>query len=111
MGNLPCKPSIGGSKARRFLSNHSGKPTKIQYSIWIDVLNATKDFEEKGTTRIKKVEVWTKLDNMVKLLRKNKLSDTDVLLIEKSTIEFVDAVKDAWGEDHITHYMVNLFSM
>lgn len=105
-GNIPCKPSIGGSKARRFLSNYSGKQSKVQYMVWKEIIAATQDFEEEGSTRIHKVEVWKKLDNMVKYLRKDKFSNTDVQMIQKTTNEFVDAVQSAWGVDHITHYMV-----
>lgn len=105
-GNVPNKPSIGGVKARRFLSNHSKESSKIQYSVWKDVISATEDFEDKGTTRVKKVEVWKKLDNMIEVLRKDTISYADALLLEKTAIEFVDAVRVAWGSDHITHYMV-----
>lgn len=106
-GNVPCKPSIGGAKARRFLSNHSGKPSKIHYSVWKDIIVATQDFEHKGSTRLLKVEVWKKLDDMVKILRKEIFSNNDVRLLQKSCVEFVDAVKAAWGVDHVTHYMVS----
>lgn len=106
-GNVPCKPSIGGAKARRFLSNHSGKPSKIHYSVWKDIIAATQDFEHKGSTRLLKVEVWKKLDDMVKILRKEIFSNNDVRLLQKSCVEFVDAVKAAWGVDHVTHYMVS----
>lgn len=107
--NIPCKPSLGGAKARRFLSNHSEKPTRIQYSVWKDVISATQDFEDKGTTRLKKVEVWRQLDNMVKVLRKDKFSNADALILEKTAMEFVDAVRVTWGIDHITHFMVRNF--
>lgn len=91
------------------MSNHSEKPTRIQYSVWKDVISATQDFEDKGTTRLKKVEVWRQLDNMVKVLRKDKFSNVDALILEKTAMEFVDAVRVAWGIDHITHYMVRNF--
>lgn len=54
-----------------------------------------------------KVEVWKKLDDMVKILRKEIFSNNDVRLLQKSCVEFVDAVKAAWGVDHVTHYMVS----
>lgn len=105
-GNIPCKPSIGGSKARRFLSNYSTKQSKIQYSVWKEIITATQDFEERGSTRLMKAEVWKKLDSMVKYLRKDTFSNADIQMIQRTTSEFVDAVQGAWGADHITHYMV-----
>ena len=60
-----------------------------------------------GSTRLQKVEVWKKLDAMVKVLRREVFTDTDKQLLQKSCVEFVDAVSKAWGPYHITHYMVS----
>lgn len=107
-GNMPTKPSIGGAKARRFLSNHTGKASNIQHSVWTDIIAATQDFEKDGKTRVLKVDVWKKLDSMIAILRKEKYSDIDKKAVQRTCVEFVNAVSKAWGEDHITHYMVSI---
>lgn len=105
-GNLPSKPSIGGAKAHRFLSNHTCKDSSIQHLVWKDIIVATQDFEARGTTKLQKVEVRQKLDTMVKILRKNTFTNIDKQILQKSCVDFIDFVSKAWGPDHITHYMV-----
>lgn len=105
-GNVPNKPSVGGAKARRFLSNHTGKSSTVTYNVWKDVVAASKDFEEKGNTRLKKAAVWQNLDNLIGMLRKEKLSEIDIANLQKYCEIFVKSVAECWGENHVTHYMV-----
>ncbi|KAJ7295280.1 hypothetical protein O6H91_Y201000 [Diphasiastrum complanatum] len=102
---MPTKPSIEGAKACRFLSNHTGKASNIQHSVWKEIVAATEDLGMTNKSRLLKVDVWKKLDNMIKILRKDKFSDTDKRVLQNTCVDFVNAVSKAWGEDHISHYM------
>ena len=62
---VPCKPSIGGVKARWFLSFH-GKHGKINekvggstinFGVWKSVHNAVKDHNDQGHARTTKYRV------------------------------------------------------
>ena len=62
---VPIKPSLGGVKARRFLSyngsnariNKDGNPSTIKYNLWKKMHNAVKDHANKGEARNHKAEV------------------------------------------------------
>ena len=80
---VPLKPSIGGVKARRFLSKitttdqaKATKPTnvtyvsKIQYQQWRRLHNAVKD--QEGASRNAKAEVWQTVDVLFQMCEKGK---------------------------------------
>ena len=56
-----------------------------------------------------RAKVWPKLDAFVKLLRQ---SQSDEMYYEKfrmAVTEFTQLMVKAWGETHITHYIVIIF--
>lgn len=68
---VPIKPSLGGVKARRFLSyngsnariNKDGNPSTIKYNLWKKMHNAVKDHANKGeqeTIKQKSGYTWTR---------------------------------------------------
>ena len=72
-GNLvPIKPSIGGVKARRFLScyknlgkiNARAGGSSIKWNQWKALHNAIKDHGDDGQMRNRKAEVWEALDKV-----------------------------------------------
>ena len=71
---VPIKPSIGGVKARRFLSRpqnitrNQGRQSqyisRVKYNVWKRVHNAVKDHQADGMARDVKAEVWRSLDKL-----------------------------------------------
>ena len=71
---VPCKPSIGGVKARRFLSFNgdlgkinSKHGSTVKYGQWKVLHNAIKDHADGGHARTRKSEVWKALDEVFAL--------------------------------------------
>lgn len=106
-GNVPNKPSIGGAKARRFLSNHTCKESSVRYEIWREIVQATRTLE--GSNRVEKGQVWTNLDKLIGVIRKENLSSEDMRTLQNHCTTFVKSVHDCWGKDNVTHYMVLIY--
>lgn len=112
---VPIKPSIGGVKARRFLSRpkHSGKQvrqgrivSRINYGLWKQVHNAVKDHEADGEARNVKAEVWRSLDQLFMFCDNVTWTKSDYKNFEEAIKHFGKSMKDAWTACNITHYMV-----
>ena len=73
--NLPAKVSMGGAKARRFLSNHNlGKEkhtlshSPSSWECWKALCECTTNNASHPSTMTLRAKVWPKLDAFVKLL-------------------------------------------
>ena len=86
-GNLvPIKPSIGGVKARRFLSFHGtlGKVnskiggSSIKWSEWKALHNALNDHGDEGQLCNIKAKVWEALDKVLFYSEKTKWIGADL---------------------------------
>ena len=115
--DVPCKPSIGGAKARRFLSQTRNKTTMnkgilhnstVKYDVWRAVHNAVKDHEANGVARTSKAAVWESLDVIFKYCDKQKIHKPDIEALEEHIRKFGKSRREAWIELNITHYMVRL---
>ena len=114
---VPIKPSLGGVKARRFLSFHGeqGKINKgrnfstVNYGLWRKLHNATKDHGDNGAARNRKGEVWLNLDEVFKMLNIKVWNKTNVLKLKMTLRSFGKSMQEAWSEQSITHYMVFYF--
>ena len=107
---------MGGAKARQFLSNHNlGKEkhtlshSPSSWECWQALCECTTNNASHPSTMTLRAKVWPKLDAFVKLLHQ---SQSDEMYYEKfrmAVIEFTQLMVKAWGETHITHYMVIIF--
>lgn len=111
---VPIKPSLGGVKARRFLSFHGeqGKINKnrqfstIKYGLWKKLHNAVKDHGDNGEARNRKAEVWISLDEVFRMLDMKVWKRDDILKLKMALRTFGKSMQEAWSEQSITHYMV-----
>lgn len=112
---VPIKPSLGGVKARRFLSFHGelGKINKnrnfstIKYGLWKKLHNAVKDHGDNGEARNRKAEAWISLDEVFRLLDKKIWTNDDNLKLKLALRAFGKSMEEAWSIQSITHYMVS----
>ncbi len=99
---------MGGAKARRLLSNHTDALSHSDFEVWKKVCDATTYRGNEASIGLKRARVWESCDAMVKLLERPTLSEGDIELFKASIRKFTELMVDAWGETHITHYMVSI---
>ena len=112
---VPIKPSLGGVKARRFLSFHGelGKINKnrdfstIKYGLWKKLHNAVKDHANSSEARNRKAEAWISLDEVFFLLDKKLWTQDDNLKLNLALQSFGKSMEATWSLHSITHYMVS----
>lgn len=110
-GDVPCKPCIGGAKARKFLAPPIDDNGRIsvrfpeRYDGWKKLHNAVPDLTNGGTTRIAKVNIWLQFNKLAPLLQKLKFDDEDASDFGRHIKGFHDAVVAGWGAQSITPYM------
>ena len=118
---VPMKLSIGGVKARRFLSRplhlkekkktkkgkiyHSTYVSTVTYDHWKNLHNAVKDHE--GKPRTAKAEVWRATDILFRMCEKDTWSQQDKITFKDNLKTFGTVLTQAWTESSITHNMVN----
>lgn len=111
--DLPKKVSVGGVKARRFLSRPAANTTKkratnhvsrIEYQQWRKLHNAVKDHE--AASRNAKSEVWHAIDNIFGMCDKESWSTPDIKVFQAHLLQLKKQFIAAWTENNITHYMV-----
>lgn len=114
---VPIKPSIGGVKARRFLSfngnhgkiNENAGGSTIIYGVWKSVHNAVKDHNDHGRARTRKAEVWKALDEVFRLCDKKIWHKNDHVIFKQALRDFGTNMNEAWASQSITHYMVGKY--
>lgn len=102
----PNKICMGGSKARHLLANHSRSESHTQFQIWKQVCDVTTFRGNDAHMGLKRAQIWETLDDLVKLMEKPKLTDDEIETLQDAIQNFTSQMVDAWGETHITHYMV-----
>ena len=100
---------MGGSKARHFLSNHLGSHSHANFEIWKKICDVTTYQGNDGKLGLKRARVWEACDKMVDLLEQPHLDDHGIEALKQATCRFTEEMVEAWGETHITHYMVMLY--
>ena len=115
---VPCKPSIGGVKARRFLSFNgelgkinSKHGSMIKYGQWKVLHNAIKDHADGGRARTRKGEVWKALDDVFALCDKKTWEDSNTIQLREVLSKFGKAMTNGWSTNSITHYMVSKYDV
>ncbi len=112
---VPIKPSLGGVKARKFLSfygeqgkiNQNHEFSRIKYGLWKKLHNAMKDHGDGGEARNRKAQVWISLDEVFKMLNLKTWKRNDILKLKMALHNFGKSMQDAWSNQSITHYMVS----
>lgn len=107
----PNKICMGGSKARHLLSNHLGSCSHTNFEIWKKVCDATTYRGNDARLGLKRARVWEACDIMVDLLERPHLDDNGIEELKQATSKFTEEMVEAWGETHITHYMVFVISL
>ena len=118
--DIPRKISVGGVKARRFLTrpvnNRLQKPTKhgkyykrthvsrIEFEQWKKLHNVVKDHQP--LSRHAKAEVWRAVDIIFQMLDKETWTSTDKKRFQATLDQFKNGFLKAWEDINITHYMV-----
>ena len=118
--DIPRKVSLGGVKARRFLSrpidNRRQKLTKrgkyynrthvsrIEFEQWKKLHNTVKDHE--ALSRHAKAEVWRAVDVIFQMLDREIWTNTDKKTFQTTLDLFKKEYLKAWEDINITHYMV-----
>ena len=106
----PSKICMGGAKTRHLLSNHSESKSHTEFGIWKKICAVTTYKGNDAALGLKRARVWESLDHMVKLMEKPTLNSDEKDALKEAIKIFTKDMVDAWGETHITHYMVISFS-
>ena len=119
--NLPAKVSMGGAKARRFLSNHNlGKEkhtlshSPSSWECWKALCECTTNNASHPSTMTLRAKVWPKLDAFVKLLRQSQSDEMYYEKFKMAVIEFTQPNGKCMGRDtynilHGNHIFIDIF--
>ena len=88
-------------KTPTFKSQQISKPYRVR------IVDITTYKGNDANLGIKRARVWESLDSMIKLFEKASLASTEVEELKEKINLFTYQMVDAWGETHITHYMVD----
>lgn len=102
----PNKICMGGSKARHLLSNHNASTSHTRFEIWKRICDCTTYRGNNAELGLKRARPWESLDTMIPLLEKARLRPEEISTLKDGIHTFTEQMVDAWGETHITHYMV-----
>ena len=108
-GDVLADVSMGGAKARRFLSNHNQKQVNCMWECWKQLCIITTNVKSRPDVANERMEVWRCLDTFLKILRMQKKTNTYADDYTESITSLVEAIKEAWGAKDITYYLVRLF--
>ena len=109
--DVPCKPCIRGTKARKFLAPRINDKGCIsvyfpkRYDGWKKLHNAVPDRTNGGARRIAKANICLQFNKLAPLLQKLKFDVEDASDFEIYIKGFHDAVVAGWGAHSITPYM------
>ena len=102
----PNKIFMGGSKAYHLLSNHTESQSNTKFQIWKKICQVTTYKGNDAELGLKRARVWEAVDKLMMLLEKATLQDNEMDELKLAIKTFTRNMVDAWGETHITHYMV-----
>ena len=89
--------SMGGAKARRFLSNHDNKQVNAMWNCLKDPCIITTNIKSRPNVSNKHMGIWQNLDNVLKVLRQQVGSKTYGNDFKKAIKLLINVVTDAWG--------------
>lgn len=103
----PNKVSMGGVKSRHLLANHTASSSHTDFELWKPICDVTTYRGNEASVGLERAGVWQATDNMLKLLERPMLAQEEVEALKQAINTFTESMVVAWGETHITHYMVN----
>ena len=106
----PNKICMGGSKARHLLANHSKSGSHTEFEVWKKICDVTTYRGNEHRLGLKRARVWEACDKMVSLLERPLLDNNGIEVLKQNICKFTEEMVEAWGETHITHYMVRKHS-
>jgi len=103
--NIPCKPSFNGVYATRLFK----KPVLEGGSevLYFDIVSVEKNFLDNGERKRQKLEVWNGLANLRPYFTALMLTDELKSNFKEKVEEWGRAYLVAFGEMHVTHYIVS----
>ena len=105
-GDVLQDVSMGGAKARRFLSNHDQKQVNAMWDCWKELCRITTNVSSRPEIANKRMLVWKQLDDFLQLLRAQRSTTTYATDFKRAIKLLIQAIKEAWGEKDITFYLV-----
>jgi hypothetical protein len=104
--SIPRKPSLNGVVANRLFqpSTWSGKDR-----VWKDVYESEHNFMEQGRSRIARVDMWKAFEDIQPYLTGLTLTLEQRSSFKEKVEAFGRLYTAAFGEEHVTHYMVSCF--
>lgn len=102
----PNKICMGGRKARHLLSNYSDSQSPNEFQLWKRVCDITTYKGNEAALGLKRARVWQSADELFGLLEKGRLTSQEISNLKFAINTFTAQMVDAWGQTHITHYMV-----
>ena len=113
------KVSMQGAKARRFFKNMRKAPerprsasqsvdptTEKRWELWKDLCACTTDKDSNVENANQRKLVWSSFQKVVQLMNLPSTTVNQREQFKNVVYEFTKAVKDAWSESKIVHYMV-----
>ena len=105
VNSVPNKPSFNGAHAMKLFANN---PVDIHpRKLYIDVVNAKKNFMNNGRSKRDKLDMWHAMDALRPYFCGFRLNE------EQSAADFKTKVEEwgrcyirCYGEHQVTHYMV-----
>jgi hypothetical protein len=106
--NVPNKPSFSGAHAMKFFSPKPDDTSENPRPLYVDLVNAEKNFNNNGQDKRDRMKVWAALDALRPYF-------SGLRLEEEQTVQDFKAKMDDWaqhyikcfGESNVTHYMVS----
>ena len=96
----------GWIKGKAFACQPLNSNSRTEFEIWKKVCDVTTYRGNDYRIGIKRARVWETCDQMVDLLERPHLSENDIESLKHTISRFTGEMVEAWGETHITHYMV-----
>lgn len=107
VNSVPNKPSFSGANAQKIFQKNPFDLSEHPRKLYVDLVNSEKNFMRKGKAKQEKLDQWIALDALVPYFSGLSLKE------EQSATDFKQKVEDwgqkfltAFGEYHVTHYMV-----
>ena len=88
------------------LSNYSNSQSPNEFQLWKRVCDITTYKGNEAALGLKWARVWQSVDELFGLLEKGRLTSQEISNLKFAINTFTAQMVDAWGQTHITHYMV-----
>ena len=98
IGDVLQDVSMGGAKARRFLSNHDKKQVNVMWDCWKELCRITTNVASQPKIANKRMLVWKRLYDFLILLKKQRSTTTNSIDFTNAIQLLIVAIIEAWGK-------------